>query len=342
MFLPLCQSTRLHCTQAMLKIQIFLDNVNFGESDHNNDFGLYQDITPCPNGGPIVEIGSTTIDSDGDGVTDKCDLDSDSDGIDDYIEGHDFDFDYTPDIVASGVDDDGDGLDNAYDSTSTSYGGYTDLYSGAGTKHALPDQDEDGKDDWRDDHNDPEPFPIQLMNFNEELINSEVELSWKTASETNNEYFTIEKSQNGKDYVFVAQISGAGNSNSVISYKTFDQQPYSGISYYRLKQTDINGENEYLGVVKIANIKTETEIKLYPNPLKDENLKIEISGFNANEDINAKVFDIYGRLVYSENIKTAENGSKNITINRNVFVNGIYFVRIESINSSDQIRFIVR
>ena len=69
-----------------------------------------------------------------------------------------------------------------------------------------------------------------------------VKLKWSTASEQNNDYFTIEKSKDGLDYIIVTTLPGAGNSVYKIDYQAVDRDIEPGILYYRLKQTDINGE----------------------------------------------------------------------------------------------------
>lgn len=162
-----------------IEVAVFTDNVNFGETDQNNDFGLYNSSTSCAGGGPAVQIGSSSIDSDGDGVNDACDLDSDNDGIldtdetiadtdndgiDDYLD-LDSDNDGIPDsfeanygqaptgysssaACITGSDSDGDGLlDDVDDASSTMYG------SSASTL-PYPDTDGDGVKDNRDKDSD--------------------------------------------------------------------------------------------------------------------------------------------------------------------------------------------
>jgi hypothetical protein len=88
-------------------------------------------------------------------------------------------------------------------------------------------------------------LPIELINFIPHVQDNWVNLKWQTASEINNDYFTIEKSKTASNWIIVTQVNGAGNSSNILSYSTTDQIPYNGISYYRLKQTDFNGQFEY-------------------------------------------------------------------------------------------------
>lgn len=115
-------------------------------------------------------------------------------------------------------------------------------------------------------------LPIELLNFNAFPINNEiVQLSWKTASEMNNDYFTIERSKNGNSWEEIVTLDGAGNSSSLLSYSTNDNHPYMGISYYRLKQTDFDAQFEYsdirsLNIERLGNSQTE----MYPNPVNNQ------------------------------------------------------------------------
>ncbi len=134
------------------------------------------------------------------------------------------------------------------------------------------------------------PLPITLLDFRARLHNKVVNLEWETSSEINNDYFTLEKSTDGEDWIEFATIKGAGNSSTYKKYDSKDNNPFIGVSYYRLKQTDFNGEFEYSQLVSIRN--TDLQINIYPNPIKDwiyiENLNFaaEIKVFDMERPIN--------------------------------------------------------
>jgi len=110
------------------------------------------------------------------------------------------------------------------------------------------------------------PLPIELIDFNAEVINNSViQLRWKTATETNNDYFTIEKSVDASNWEVVEFVSGSGNSNAVLAYSSRDENPFTGLSYYRLKQTDFDGRFSFSEVVTV-NIAPSNREQLYPNP----------------------------------------------------------------------------
>lgn len=95
------------------------------------------------------------------------------------------------------------------------------------------------------------PLPIELEWFtghNEGNINK---LSWVTATEINNDYFTIERSRDTKNWVTLGNVSGAGNSNTPIMYEFDDDDYEDGVNYYRLTQTDFNGAFESFKIITI-------------------------------------------------------------------------------------------
>lgn len=96
-------------------------------------------------------------------------------------------------------------------------------------------------------------LPIELISFEAKLNNRQVDIHWATASEQNNDFFTIERSADGLNWEIVTTAAGAGNSIYRIDYAAYDSRPLSGISYYRLKQTDFDGAFEYSNIVSVFN-----------------------------------------------------------------------------------------
>jgi hypothetical protein len=141
------------------------------------------------------------------------------------------------------------------------------------------------------------PLPIELVSFSASLNKNKVELKWITSTEINNDYFTIERSANLENWEFVKELKGAGNSNTVLKYSTIDEEPLTGISYYRLKQTDFNGDFSYSDIVTVNN-KGLGDIIVYPNPVKDVlNIKTNC------ETCIIKIYSAIGQLVYNGNEK---------------------------------------
>ncbi|MBK5285602.1 MAG: hypothetical protein JJE25_09365, partial [Bacteroidia bacterium] len=113
----------------------------------------------------------------------------------------------------------------------------------------------------------PAPLPVELISFNASANENQVSLNWQTASEINNNYFTLEKSQDGTNYQSIRTVKGAGNTNVAQSYFYMDNSnSQSPICYYRLKQTDFDGTTKEIGL-KVVRIKSSSDaVSVYPNP----------------------------------------------------------------------------
>lgn len=89
------------------------------------------------------------------------------------------------------------------------------------------------------------PLPVSLLDFDAYLNDkNQVELVWITASELNNDFFTIERSGEDLNFIAIENIPGKGTTNETNQYNFFDSKPLNGLSYYRLKQTDYDGRTE--------------------------------------------------------------------------------------------------
>ena len=137
-------------------------------------------------------------------------------------------------------------------------------------------------------------LPIHLSDFNvSETNNGNVEITWETESEINNKEFVVQRSSKMKDWNNVAQMDGAGNSFDLISYSTIDKNPLNGTSYYRLKQTDFDGQESYSKVrlIKLDRIKLREEWIIYPNPAHERCI---IEGKDIDFD-NLRIFNLLGK-----------------------------------------------
>ncbi|MFN6038391.1 MAG: hypothetical protein ACK452_07980, partial [Bacteroidota bacterium] len=104
------------------------------------------------------------------------------------------------------------------------------------------------------------PLPIELGKFTASRISNKVNLKWNTLTEINNDYFTIERSIDGIKYEELSKIKGAGNSYSELQYETMDENPFTGITYYRLKQTDYNHDFNYFEPIIVEVEKSDISI----------------------------------------------------------------------------------
>ena len=147
------------------------------------------------------------------------------------------------------------------------------------------------------------PLPIELLSFNAFAKATTVEVDWTTATETNNDYFVVERSADAENFTFLKTLPGAGNSNELLNYQCFDESPLSGTSYYRLKQVDFDGKYAYSKVVSVTfyknSITNQQYLNAYPNPTTGQ-LIIEISPESINGTLS--IMDSKGTLVKKMNI----------------------------------------
>jgi len=168
-------------------------------------------------------------------------------------------------------------------------------------------------------------LPVELLYFDAKRDGSamRVKCDWSTASETNNNYFNIERSQDGLNFSLLGTLPGAGTSSTTNNYTFYDQFPYTGWSYYRLKQVDYNGNYSYspVSTVYIGSLEITT---LYPNPATD-NLTVSVST-EQNTEGTVDVYNVMGQIVYSSNV-TLQKGKTEIKIPVEHFANGQYLLK---------------
>lgn len=140
-------------------------------------------------------------------------------------------------------------------------------------------------------------LPVELVSFSAvRLKNGQTNLIWETMSETNNDYFMVEKSYDGENFFPVLKRKGAGFSNRPLIYSENDQEDNHPESYYRLKQVDFNGDFSYSQVVRLKDSETESgNFLLYPNPASDYLNFISEQG--EIEDLEIRILDIRGALI---------------------------------------------
>ncbi len=181
------------------------------------------------------------------------------------------------------------------------------------------------------------PLPIELLSFTATPINEHVELQWSTASETNNDYFTVEKSSDAIHFEKVFDKSGAGNSSTIKSYADIDPNPFQGVSYYRLKQTDYDGEFEYSQIVPVSFNGNSSFQVLWSN-YNAETGAINLTTTMENENLNFALYDLTGRLINESSIQTSSS-SFAIFVGK-LQAKGIYLLHISNGNKQIVLKLI--
>ena len=174
-------------------------------------------------------------------------------------------------------------------------------------------------------------LPLTWMSFNAKAINKNVELDWITAREINTDHFDIERSNDGLHFLKIGSILSSQNSSAESDYSFMDAQPANGISYYRLKQVDKDGNFTYSVIISVR-MNVQLSVQIIGNPVH-QNLLLEISGTNGKA-IPAWIVDASGRKYKAF---TVADGSKQI--NMEDLSSGVYYVVYQSGENTFSIPF---
>lgn len=172
----------------------------------------------------------------------------------------------------------------------------------------------------------PTILPIVLTAFKANCTEAGVSISWTTTSETNNNFFTIEKSINGENFEPILQIAGAGNSNQILHYEAIDFNNDSETRYYRLMQTDYDGSSSYSNIISVNCSGRSFEASISPNPFI-ETVEIALSNTEASS-VNVFLLNKLGQIIP---IDISIAGSGKIILNTpDGLAEGYYFIKITS------------
>lgn len=183
-------------------------------------------------------------------------------------------------------------------------------------------------------------LPIELVSFNAVTVGNMVQLNWETATEIENDFFTIERSADGETFSALKVIDGAGNSSQPKEYQTVDMQPLSGVSYYRLKQTDFNGMYSHSDVVSVT-VNKEELFTISPNPVNSGRIALQLN----QEEItggaqSVTITDMGGKTVFYQNLISSGSSSP-LSLELPAQLNqGIYVLTIKCLNSTLQKKFL--
>jgi len=167
------------------------------------------------------------------------------------------------------------------------------------------------------------PLPVDLLYLEGYRKDNKNELLWSTASETNADYYSIERSSDGVNFETIGQIPAAGNSIEVLEYTFTDHHPGNVQQYYLLKQVDFNGDFEYFGPVAIGRNSVNMEIQNpYPNPLTEDRMLLDLNIVHSTK-FNSRIVDLTGRILIHQEY-SLERGSHQLQVDLSGFAPGVY------------------
>lgn len=184
------------------------------------------------------------------------------------------------------------------------------------------------------------PLPVVLTAFSGACNAGVFTLDWTTSSETNNDFFTIERSEDGLTFYTVAVVAGNGTSSIATNYSWADEGVSANTVYYRLSQTDYNGTTTVLRIIIVEGCGENSNTLLYPNPTNGTSwLLFSASGKDV---IDVNVYDAMGRLVGTlAQQQTFEEGIHQLEVDLTAMPSGIYFLRF-SRNNKDESFTVIR
>jgi hypothetical protein len=167
-------------------------------------------------------------------------------------------------------------------------------------------------------------LPVEFIGLSYKVNTDNIELNWETASEINNDYFTIEKSLNGTDFEIIGTVKGSGYSNSIVKYTYNDENMVKGVCYYRLSQTDYDGTTVILKTIDCNITDDKNAVIVFQNPVIDETFQVNYSGDPGKYLLT--IYNVNGQKIASDE-NSSENNSGTFYVNRSG-MKGYYFISI--------------
>lgn len=303
------------------------------DTDGDGLANIYDNVSGFGGSGIFV------YDHNGNGTPDYRDSDSDGDGLADIVEGNDFNLNGIPDdlVTLTGIDADGDGLDNRFDSLNsvinlegTSYRmGNLGSFSGdptpgsrtvvQRTQLTQPDRD------WR--------FvgyvlPVDFLNLSGVLQNDLVSLNWSVIASKEVDHFDIERSTVNGNYIKTGQVWDPVQLNKVQQFSFTDDiyNLHAAIIYYRIRAIGSNGDTKYSNILIVRKQKERTIFSIAPNPARDYvSLTFESS---KEADVIIRLVDFSGKVVLLQT-KQVHKGINTVQLSGlEKFSAGMYTVQV--------------
>ncbi len=170
-------------------------------------------------------------------------------------------------------------------------------------------------------------LPITLLDFTGQADGTASLLKWSTAQEENSNYFSVERSQDGKDFTAIGQVSAADNSDQTLNYSFTDPSPFTGNNYYRLHMVNMDGTSGYSGIVVVNFNSTSQLVVVYPNPAHGS-FQLLLKNMQAGT-YGLTLLNAAGQTVMAKTIQASSPTSYSETVNLGAnLAAGTYLVRI--------------
>lgn len=185
-------------------------------------------------------------------------------------------------------------------------------------------------------------LPIELTRFEGECNKNKVVLFWQTATETNNHYFIIERSDDGRKFQSIGTLYGAGNSSSARNYAFTDEEDFAGLTYYRLQQVDFDGKSSFSEIIAVDHScvkKGDVGISVYPNPASDV-FVLELKLLEKSE-VSVEIYSGIGKLEKPISAVSFQPGIQTLQVETEGLLPGVHFIKL-SVNKQDYFRRFIK
>ena len=176
------------------------------------------------------------------------------------------------------------------------------------------------------------PLPVEFLSFNAEKKAQQVYLNWTTASEINNDYFSLERSRNGESWNLIGKVNGKGNSSITQNYTFVDGEPLNEICYYRLSQTDYDGTSQGFRILRLNPDRSYSQkgniLNISPNPFS-ETFSFELSNSN-DEYAEMTLFNSQGEIILRKTYTLRSGTNKMYYTDNATLSEGVYFMALKT------------
>ncbi|MEI7594464.1 MAG: choice-of-anchor J domain-containing protein [Bacteroidota bacterium] len=177
-------------------------------------------------------------------------------------------------------------------------------------------------------------LPVELVSFESECSNDFTVLNWSTASETNNNYFAVERSLDMLNYTELSKINGAGNYNGILNYSYTDFDIINQIKYYRIKQVDFDGGFEYFKpITSICGIGSNSVVESVNSFVNADNVIQTDILVSSSKDYTINLYNKLGQIIISKKV-FANEGANSFKIESSTLASGIYLIEISCTEKS--------
>jgi hypothetical protein len=177
----------------------------------------------------------------------------------------------------------------------------------------------------------PASLPVTFQSFFVNRQGANIQLTWTTSEEVNNEYYAVERSTDARSWKEMAIVIGAGTTTLVSRYSYTDKNVTHAVVYYRIRQTDMNGKVHYSA---IRTVRTEDQSACNIYASSKQTIVVDLNS-EVKENLNVQVVSMSGQIVKRQNFNQA---SYRLTLNMANVTPGVYAVQVSDGNGWREVK----